>query len=313
MADAPADTAEKPPQEKKSFLAKLGAAIPVALTAIATILAGMSTGALSQSMYWRSTAAQDQAKVNDQWAFAQAKRVRSQVCYEAKRVLEGIAGYVKVTVPKKTDEPAEVTQVGKWLGSTGEKPEAPPADMVTDAAIVGVLQHLHHRDSEADILKEARKVKAEVLEKVLADATTKALAVENAWKDERDAARKETTTLLKALADEKDDEKARAAAAAKVSAARAIEDDIDDRRYRAESSMNFWVGYLYEVRVKSSTSTSDSHLRRSQNFFVAMLVAQIGSVLASLGMNRKKGSLSAVALLAGMVAIGFGAYVFLTM
>lgn len=309
MADTPADTANTPPEEKKSFIQKLGAAIPVALTALATTLAGMSTGALSQSMYWRSTAAQDQAKVNDQWAFAQAKRIRAQVCFDAKRVQEAIAGFVKAKAPKKTDDPPEVSAAGKWLGRTKEKPEPPP---VADEAVTAVLNALHEREPDAEVLHLARKVKMLELEKIINDATAKALAVENAWKPEKDAATKETADLLTELGKVTDDA-ARGKVAAKAAAARAVEDDVDDRRYRAESTMNFWVGYLYEVRVKASTATSDSHLKRSQNFFIAMLVAQIGSVLASLAMNRKSGGLSVAALAFGLAAIGFGAYVFLTM
>src|SRR5438034_5152559 len=63
--DAPRSSAEK----------ALGA-VPVALTVLATILAGLSSSEMTRSMYHRSLAAQYQSKAGSQWAFFQAKRIR---------------------------------------------------------------------------------------------------------------------------------------------------------------------------------------------------------------------------------------------
>src|SRR5262249_28528966 len=52
------------------------AAVPVALTVLATILAGLSSSEMTRSMYYRSLASQQQAKAGSQWAFFQAKRMR---------------------------------------------------------------------------------------------------------------------------------------------------------------------------------------------------------------------------------------------
>jgi hypothetical protein len=46
------------------------------MTVLATILAGLSSGEMSRAQYYRSLAAQTQAKAGDQWALFQAKRVR---------------------------------------------------------------------------------------------------------------------------------------------------------------------------------------------------------------------------------------------
>ncbi|MFI5380918.1 MAG: DUF4337 family protein [Tepidisphaerales bacterium] len=46
------------------------------MTVLATILAGLSSGEMSRAQYYRSLAAQTQAKAGDQWAFYQAKRLR---------------------------------------------------------------------------------------------------------------------------------------------------------------------------------------------------------------------------------------------
>ncbi len=50
MADTPS-----PADEPRSLFDKLGAGLPIALTALSTVFAGMSTGELSRAMYWRST------------------------------------------------------------------------------------------------------------------------------------------------------------------------------------------------------------------------------------------------------------------
>ena len=60
------------PAEKKGGLA----AIPVALTVLATIFAGMSSSEMTRSMFYRSLAAQYQAKAGDQWGLFQAKKIR---------------------------------------------------------------------------------------------------------------------------------------------------------------------------------------------------------------------------------------------
>src|SRR5713226_7693757 len=49
---------------------------PIVLTVLATALAGISSSEMTQSMYYRSMAAQHQSKAGDQWALFQAKRIR---------------------------------------------------------------------------------------------------------------------------------------------------------------------------------------------------------------------------------------------
>jgi hypothetical protein len=49
---------------------------PIVLTILATLFAGLSSSEMTQSMYYRSLAAQHQSKAGDQWGFFQAKRLR---------------------------------------------------------------------------------------------------------------------------------------------------------------------------------------------------------------------------------------------
>jgi chemotaxis regulatin CheY-phosphate phosphatase CheZ len=68
---------EAPPSESSTAKpAKATGAVPVALTVLATVLAGLSSSEMTQSMFHRSHAAQYQAKAGAQWGFFQAKRIR---------------------------------------------------------------------------------------------------------------------------------------------------------------------------------------------------------------------------------------------
>lgn len=49
---------------------------PIVMTVLATALAGLSSGEMTESMYNRSLAGQHQAKAADQWSFYQSKRLR---------------------------------------------------------------------------------------------------------------------------------------------------------------------------------------------------------------------------------------------
>ncbi len=68
--------APAPAAEKKSLFETVVISTPVMLTVIATFILGRSTSEMTQAQYQRSVAGQNQAKVGDQWAFFQAKRIR---------------------------------------------------------------------------------------------------------------------------------------------------------------------------------------------------------------------------------------------
>jgi hypothetical protein len=65
------------PKASKSVWESILTATPVVLTVLATILAGLSNSEMTQAQYHRSLAAQYQSKAGDQWAFFQAKKIRS--------------------------------------------------------------------------------------------------------------------------------------------------------------------------------------------------------------------------------------------
>jgi len=100
--------------------------------------------------------------------------------------------------------------------------------------------------------------------------------------------------------------------AAHATAMQAAWFEMEQRRYRAEATLNQGIGFLYEARVKVSTAESDRHRERSKNFFYSMLVAQIGAVISSLALARKrKSALWLFAGLTGVVALAIGAYVYI--
>lgn len=280
-----------PADEPRTLFDRLGAALPVALTALSTVFAGMSTGELSRAMYWRSTAAQDQAKANDQWSLAGFKRDRALVCETTAETLRAVGGYKPVAEPPKTSTPEFVRRIGEWMVGKGDPPTA-------DAGVRAVLVAVHAGDTDAEVLPLARKVDPVGLNAEIAAGLRNVAEAEKKFDVELTTAKEQATT---------------AAADTKASAA-ARRYEVDSRRYRAEATANQWVGFLYEVRVKTSAAASDRHRQRSENFFIAMLAAQVGAVGSSLALARKRRNvLWLLAGTAGLVAIGFGGYVYLTM
>jgi|HubBroStandDraft_4_1064222.scaffolds.fasta_scaffold171690_1 hypothetical protein len=89
--------------------------------------------------------------------------------------------------------------------------------------------------------------------------------------------------------------------------------DFDSRRYRQEAFWNRKVAEILEVRVRRANVESDRHRERSKQFFYSMLVAQAGVTVASLALARQRHSLLWVfAAVAGLVSLGFTAWVYLT-
>jgi Domain of unknown function (DUF4337) len=64
---------------------------PIVLTVLATVFAGLSSSEMTQSMYYRSLAAQHQSKAGDQWGFFQAKRIRGTSLEMTSQLLQSLA------------------------------------------------------------------------------------------------------------------------------------------------------------------------------------------------------------------------------
>jgi hypothetical protein len=294
MPDAP------PAEPKKSLFEKLGAGLPIGLTALATILAGMSTGELNRAMLWRSNAAQDQAKANGQWSLAGFKRDRALICDTTAATLKAADNYRRPEAIPPTDDPEGVKRVARWMNG-GEVPDG------VDVKVKEVLKAVREQQPESVVLAKAREVNPDKLQEEITAALKQEAELDTLYKRESDAVKAAFD-----LASELDEGSKRPKG--NVTGTTAARYEVDARRYRAEATANQWVGFLLEVRVKYSTEESERHQHRSENFFFAMLAAQVGGVGSSLALARKRKSvLWLVAALFGLAAVGIGAFVYVTM
>jgi hypothetical protein len=197
-----------------------------------------------------------------------------------------------------------------WLNGKGPPPVKLPD--VTDPDIAKVLEAIRNRAEEREVLVHARKVNRAKLDDAIAAAEEESARIDRAWEPVLKHLDDLVHQSLGKVATTRDD--ARATAAAEASVVQAARFDVDYRRYRAEATLNQGIGFLYEVRVKTSTVASDRHRTRSQNFFYAMLAAQVGATVAALGLaRRRRSAVWLIAGLAGVVAVSFGVYVYLEM
>jgi hypothetical protein len=284
------DPAAPPAEPPKSVFDKLGAALPVALTALATAFAGMSTSELQQAMFWRSYAAQDQAKATSQWTLAGFKRDRALICQATAAQLRAAGN--GATNPFAGPPPAGAdSQAVEWLAGKGPPPARLPE--VTDENLHKLLADIQARAPETDLLKQAARIPAAAVNAAIDDAEKAVERTDKEW----------DPTVKSA---------AKLAGPDAAPGAQAAGWELEQRRYRAESGLNQGVGFLYEARVKVSSAESEKHQRKSRNFFYAMLAAQVGATVSALAMARRhKSILWAVAGGTGVVALAIGAYVYL--
>lgn len=309
-SDAPANATPNPEDEPKGLLDKLGAALPVGLTALATIFASMSNGALQEAMYWKSQAAQDQSKATNQWTLAGFKRDRALVMQATAAQLHAMSGYApaRFDAPQSASGPDLQTAL-KWL--TEAKPDKGGLPAVKlpelDDEIKQLRDAIEAREPERDLLKRAGRLPMAKITKAIDDAEKFAEQTDKEW----DAPLKAASALVRSQVPAKPaaDEKVRAGATASAAAAQAAGFDLEEHRYRAESRLNQGIGFLYEVRTRVSAAESDKFRRKSDYLSYAMLVAQVGAVASSLALARKrKSALWFFAAVVGIVAVSVGGY-----
>ncbi len=346
------------------------ATTPIVLTVLATVFAGLSSSEMTQSMFFRSLAAQQQSKAGDQWAFFQAKRIRGTSLEMTIDLLESLAR-PGVFDPAQFD--AVSRQLLLWLGKNAG---APDGALPTPGAAQAVVRVRTTREQMNKLLADnaARHSllfltgeglpRTESLPLPREDVQEAIAAVITAIREHRPeteiavlvrridpAAIAETTRIAERNADAFDracdpvndvirrlrlllgDLEAavrtwrRHAGGAKDGSPPALQslDELnasfkaaalafDGRRYRQEAALNRTVAELYEVQVRRSSVQSDRHRDRSIKFFYSMLVAQAGVTVASLALARaQRRSLWIFAALAGLTALSFSAYVFLSL
>jgi hypothetical protein len=296
----PADT---PPDDdkSKSLFDKLGAAMPIGLTALATVFAGMSTSELQRAMFWRTAAGQDQAKSTNQWTLAGFKRNRALIMEGTGAQLGAQPAYKAVDWSKLRNSAKNENEKTalEWLQGKGPPRENLPKP--EDDALNELTKAIKDREPEGEILKRAARVKLKAINEAIDNLEKANEEIDSRWDKVVKAAGKLVAQEGKGNTGE-------------AIALRSAWFAMEQRRYRSESFFNQQIGFLYDARVRVVTAISDHHRKRSENFFYAMLAAQIGAVISSLALARKqKSALWLMAGLAGAVAVGFGAYVYLTM
>ena len=331
MSSAPTNPDDPKPDapkadEPKSLTDKIGAALPIGLTALATVFAGMSTSALQQAMYWKSQAAQDQARATNQWTLAGFKRDRALLMQATAAQLRAASGYAPAafTLPPLKYAPGDAESEKKaralrtaqeqaigWLTEpSGARAGPPPVKLpdIADPTVAALRDAIEQREPESELVKLAARIKHDAINKTIDDAEKANEQIDKDWTPIVRAA----NDLVRAQGSFKPDDPDATKKAQAATAAQAAGFDLEERRYRAESRLNQGLGFLYEIRTKTSSAESDKHRRKSQTLFLAMLVAQIGGVVSSLALARKRKSvLWLLAAIAGLVAIGFGGYVLL--
>src|SRR5581483_4756145 len=106
------------PEEPRTLLDKIGPAIAVGLTALAAVFGSMATGQLQQAMYWKSQAAQDQARATNQWSLSGFKVDRAAIMQTSAAVLRALSGYGKNDFAYNAADPAE-KHAHDWLQGKG--------------------------------------------------------------------------------------------------------------------------------------------------------------------------------------------------
>jgi hypothetical protein len=176
MSTAPA---EPPAEEPQSLLDRLGAALPIALTAVATAFAGLSTSELQRAMFWRSAAAQDQARATSQWTLAGFKRDRSLIVQATAAQLRAASGYAKATFTFAAPTGSEADRAARWL--VGEGPPRVELPEVTDEPLLTLLKAIREREPEAEILKKAARVPLARINQVIDAAEEAVRKTDDEW------------------------------------------------------------------------------------------------------------------------------------
>jgi hypothetical protein len=343
-------TAPTPPEPAKSVGEKALAAVPVVLTVMATILAGLSSSEMTQSMYFRSLASQYQSKAGSQWAFFQAKRMRGTTMESGGDLIRALADpppfdavrlradLEKIEAAARRGSGAQalldaVNRLKQILGResmrqslrylSGSEPPAIAENHTQDEQIHELVKAIESRQTEAQTAAQVLGVSAAQVEQAIEQSEANAAAFDKVCKPITDDARSLEKAVsdiaaevrkLRAGADAAAVEESAAVVKDVVAGMRAAKQDFTARRYAKEAAFNQESAGLYEILVRRTGAESDRHRTRSKNFFYAMLCAQAGVTVAAFALARSRKSwFWAVAGSAGLIAVSFGAYVYVAL
>jgi hypothetical protein len=276
----------KIPEELKATVpltmwGKILSATPVVMAVVATMLAGLASSEMTRAQYSRSTAAQQQSKTGDQWAFFQAKRLRSALQLSTLDVLQ---------------TSMELHPLDAAMAASFTAPPAPGKQAV-DAGVQAALDAMEAHRPDPQVIAQVARLDDHVLEEAVASAQARA--------DAYDAATGPASKTVAQLEGE--------------SAGRPNHRDVvaarlryTAQRYDTEARLNQAIANLYELQVRKSNLTAERHERRSQRFFFGMLAAQAAVIISTFAIAaQKRNLLWSLAAAAGLAAVGFAVYVYL--
>jgi hypothetical protein len=300
----------------QTFFGKLLAATPVVLAVVATLLAGLASSEMTKAQYDRSLGAQQQSKAGDQWSFFQAKRLRGAYQSSTAELLTTLS-QVRPLDPAALQSAAQAnSDLAAVLRSDDAKlalgclqrasvpdlPPAHPADPKVQAALDG-LDHLVPDDRMAALLAP---VSDQLLETALTQAESRTETLDNVTSPVNAAIDKLNAVLSRLPAP---DSPAAPSLSRDFAAARLR---YTAARYETEARLNQAIANLYELQVRKSNLSAVRHHDRSQQFFIGMLAAQLGVIVATFALAAKQRNLLwSLAAVVGLIAVAFAIYVYL--
>lgn len=340
----------KPPDPnapRKSMRETILTSLPVVLTVVATVLAGLSSGEMTRAQYYRSMAAQMQAKASDQWSYFQAKRGRSidalqaldllsisahpgsldaGVLRAASAGLKQAAGGDAKFAPRAADLDVELSAVlagPNWAGAMEVVNGHPPTVVDQPIASSRVLEAMSEVEKD-----QSEAVMAPLLRQITGDEIADAQRVVNDNLNAFDASFEPAGKVLDKLRGiftresqlwtdfvrggvgvAKGSGQDIDSAQADVTAARLRETSM---RYDREADYNKSLGQLCEVLVRQAGVHCTRAQARSALFFYCMLAAQAGVVISSLSLAIRRGNAFwLMAAVAGAAAVMASSYVYL--
>ena len=199
----------------------------------------------------------------------------------------------RLAFKKWLDDPRTTEAIALvWLAGKGPPQASLPR--VRNEAINWLTEAIQRRDPERILEALARKVIQDELNAVIDESEEVNHNIDDLW-----------SVLLKSATqlgtEGETDPPTRTARQAALY-------EMEQRRYRAESRLNQGLGFLYEVRVRVSAALSEKFYNESTLFCYAMMITQVGVVLASLAMARKGNLLWGFAAIIGVAAAALGGY-----
>ena len=319
---AKASFPELDPGHKRTTWETIIVTTPVILTVVATILAGLSSSEMSSAQYFRSLAAQMQAKVSDQWGYFQAKKLRAEQCENTIVILRGLSPSMPMNAREfqnamtqlnggnSSTKPADTGDLKSFFnGIVPEVAEQP----VGPQPVIDAMNAVSSTPSESDLEQQAGKIDQTQLDG--------AVTVANQNSQAFDAAVQEQTSQYSKMSDELRSriQSSQVGSSNQPDAQRGLSTTVavaqlkfNSNRYQRDAHYNQVLAELLELQVRKQGFTSDRHRIRSKEFFYGMLAAQAGVTIATFSLAlQRRNLLWGLAASAGLAAVTFAAYVYM--